>query len=318
VLYFLLNQALPLSGGLFFRKALTAPKGLKKPKNCIFGRKTLHLPAFMMKRIYPILMALFLLTGCSKFTKIQKSNDYAYKLQEANNYFAAQSWDHARELYEECYGVFKGQKEFESLYFNLSYCYYNQTDYLSAENFFKGYVETFPNSTRAEEADFMRCFCYYKQSPKVDLDQTATTKAMANFQSFINTHPGSSRIKEASDIIDKCRLKLEEKAFRSADLYYGMGSYKAAAVAFGNLLNDFGDSPKADSYKLMMVKSYFMYADNSVEEKQIERFEQVLNECSDFSDRFPESKLLEEIEKYKKISQENIKNIKNEQNKKAA
>ena len=49
-------------------------------------------------------------------------------------------------------------------------------DYANAENLFKTFVETFPNSGKAEEADFMRAYCFYKQSPKAELDQTNTTK----------------------------------------------------------------------------------------------------------------------------------------------
>ena len=45
--------------------------------------------------------------------------------------------------------------------------------------------------------DYMRAYCYYKQSPKGELDQTNTIKAMGMMQTFINTHPGSARNKEA-------------------------------------------------------------------------------------------------------------------------
>lgn len=272
----------------------------------------------MIRTIFLFLLTSIVALGCSKFSKVQKSTDFAYKLRSANEYFAKADWDKARELYEECYGVYKGTKEFEDLYFNLSYCYYNEKDYLSAENFFKGYVETFPNSPRAEECDFMRCFCYFKQSPKVELDQSATQKAIGNFQTFINTHPGSPRIKEATDIIDKCRGKLEAKAFQAAELYFNLGQYKSAATSFSNILDDFGDSPRADEYKLMVVKSNYLYALNSIEEKQPERYEKVLNDCNDFTDRFPDSKLKDEVDKIKKQVNDNLKILNNEQNKKAA
>jgi outer membrane protein assembly factor BamD len=67
----------------------------------------------------------------------------------------------------------------------------------------------------------------------------------------------------------------------------------------------------------MVIKSYYLYANNSVEEKQPERFDKVLAECSEFMDRFPESKLVKTVEFYKTQSLNNI-NTKNEQIKKAA
>jgi outer membrane protein assembly factor BamD len=56
----------------------------------------------------------------------------------------------------------------------------------------------------------------------------------------------------------------------------------------------------------------------SILEKQEERFEKVLNECADFKERFRESKFIQEVERYKTLSNNFIKNQKNEQVKKAA
>jgi outer membrane protein assembly factor BamD len=138
------------------------------------------------------------------------------------------------------------------------------------------------------------------------------------FQTFINTHPGSARIKEASDIIDKARIKLEAKEFKNAELYFNLGQFKAAAIAFTSLMNNFPDSEKSDEYKLLVIKSYYEYALMSVEEKKNERFEQVVTECNDFIDRFPDSKLKNEAEKYLTQSQNNLKSLQNEQTKTAA
>ena len=51
--------------------------------------------------------------------------------------------------------------------------------------------------------------------------------------------------------------------------------------------------------------------------KQKERFEKVITECADFSDRYADSKHLEEVAKLKLQSTNYIKNQKNEQAKKA-
>jgi len=89
-------------------------------------------------------------------------------------------------------------------------------------------------------------------------------------------------------------------------------------VAFTALMNDYPESDKGDEYKLMIIKSYFRYAEMSVEEKKTERFEQVVTECNDFVDRFPESKLRKEAENFLHQSQTNIKNLNNEQVKTSA
>jgi outer membrane protein assembly factor BamD len=81
-------------------------------------------------------------------------------------------------------------------------------------------------------------------------------------------------------------------------------------------MNEFPDSEKSDQYKILVIKSYFQFAEMSVDTKKEERFEKVLAECNDFIDRFPESKYLKDAEKYLNLSTNNIKTLKNEQVKK--
>lgn len=228
-----------------------------------------------------------------------KSSDNEYKYKMAEQYYAQKKYGQAQVLFEDLFPVYKGTARFEDLYYKYAYCSYYLKDYASAENLFKTFVETFPNSPKAEEGDYMRAFSFYKQSPKAELDQTNTIKAMGQMQAFINTHPGSSRIKEATDIIDQSRAKLEVKDAKNARLYYDLGYFKAAAIAYATLLDNFPDTQRGDEYKYMVVKSYYEYAGLSVEEKQAERFDKVVSESIDFSDRFPESKFTKAVETYK-------------------
>jgi outer membrane protein assembly factor BamD len=256
----------------------------------------------------------FLLLSCSKYSKVEKSKDVEYKLAKADEYYAKKKYRFAQQLYESLFPVYKGTQKFEDLYYKYAYCFYNQGMYSDAENLFKGYLEVFPTSSRAEEVDYMRAYCYYKRSPKIELEQVNTVKSMNMMQTFINTHPGSSKNVEASDIIDKSRAKLEQKEYRSAHLYYNLEKYRAAAVTFSNLLNSYPESSKGEEYKFMVIKSYYKFAKLSYIDKQIERFEKVIIEYEDFADRYPESKYLKDVEEYNNLSKIQIKEIQNEQN----
>ncbi len=266
-------------------------------------------------RIAFILSFVILLGSCHGINKILKSKDAGYKLRMAEKFYVQKKYNFAYQLFEDVVPYYKTGKEFEDIYYKMAYSTYYQRDYLNAENFFKTYLELFPNSARAEEMDYMRAYCYFKQSPKPQLDQTNTIKAIGMMQSFINSHPGSARIKDANEIIDICNHKLETKDYKSAQLYYDLGQFRAAAVAFGEVLNNYPESDNADQYKLMAIKSYYRFAELSVEDKKEERFDKVINECNDFSDRFPNSKFSKDVEHYLNLSQTNIKNLSNEQTK---
>lgn len=287
----------------------------------------------MRLSLFVLVLAAVLFSSCShipffgkgkkdRFSKVMKSNDYDYKLRMAEKYYIKKDYNHAQQLYDDLFKVMKGSDHYEDIWYKYAYCAYYLKDYLNAENLFKGFVEAFPNSPKSEEMEYMRAFTFYKQSPKVELDQTNTTKAMGFMQAFISTHQGSERVKDATEIIDKCRAKLEMKEFLNAKLYYDLGIYpKAAALVFNNLMNSYPDSEKSDEYKLYVIKSNYQYATLSIEEKKEMRYEQVITDCNDFMDRFPESKLKKEVQGFIDLANNHIKNIKalkNEQVKKAS
>jgi outer membrane protein assembly factor BamD len=246
---------------------------------------------------------------------VLKSKDNKYKLSMADKYYAQKKYHIAQQLYEQLYPVYKGTDKFEQIYYRDAYCFYYLEEYKDAESFFKGFLDVFPNSSKAEEVSFMYALCYYKASPKLELDQTNTVKSIGLMQTFINAHPGSQRIDSANTIIDLCRGKLETKESGAADLYYKIGQYRAAALSYSNLMNDYPGSVNGEEYKLKEVKSYYKFAQLSIPEKQEERYEKVITEFRDFADRYPDSKLLKEAENYSNLSQNNIKAIENEQTK---
>jgi outer membrane protein assembly factor BamD len=262
-------------------------------------------------------------TSSMGFNKILKSTDYTLKLKAAEKYYLEKDYNHAQILFDDLYRVMKGSEHFEDIWYKYAYCAYYLKDYINAENLFKGFVEAFPNSPKADEMDYMRAYCFYKQSPKFQLDQTNTTKAMGFMQAFIAQHPNSDKVKEATDIIEKCRAKLEEKDFENAKLYFNLretnAAYlKAASLTFNTLMNTYPDSRFSDEYKLYIIKSDYLYAIQSLEYKKKARLELVITDCNDFNDRFPDSKLKKEVQDYLDLTNTTINKINNEQTKKAS
>jgi outer membrane protein assembly factor BamD len=243
--------------------------------------------------------------------KILKSNDAAYKLKMADGFYARKKYNKAMQLYEDIIPYYKTQPEFQDLYYRYAYSAYNQRDYMNAENLFKTFLESFPNSTRAEEIEFMRAYCFYKQAPKPELDPTNTYKAIGAFQTFINSRPESVRNAEANRLIDELRKRLEIKDFKNAKLYYDRSEFRAAGVTFNSLLENFPESNRADEFKLWVIRSYSKYAEMSIAEKKEERYRQVISECDDFIDRFPESPLREDVNRFINLSNTEIQKFSN-------
>ncbi len=270
-----------------------------------------------MKIILSSFLIILFYTSCGTFGKVLKSNDIDYKYGKAVSYFKAGKYSYVIQIFgPEFFPLLKGTKEFEEAFYMFAYSHYYEKDYFNAENLFRQFSETFTTSSRAVEMEYMRAYTFYKQSPKVELEQTNTIKTIGMMNSFVGKHPESDKAKEAQTIIDICQAKLEAKDYKAAELYYNMGQFKSASVAFTNMLTTFPESNTSDTYKYMAIKSYYQYAVKSVDERKEERFEQVINDCNDFIDKYAESKLNKEVEKLSQNSSNNIKNIKNEQIKK--
>ncbi len=258
-------------------------------------------------------LALTTLASCGGFEQVMKSKDYDLKLRKANEYFDKKQWSKSNQLLEEAIKVFKGTKQFEELYYKYAMTFYNMKDWPSASLYLKGFVDVFPNSKNAEECDYLYAMCLYKMSPKFELDQTNTYKAVGALQAFMNMHPNSVKIAEANKLIDNCRIKLEEKEASAARLYFNIEQFKAASIAYTEVIRKFPESPIADYYKYMIIRSQFRYAEKSVKDKQEERFAAVTDSYQDLLRSFPNSKYVKDAEKYFTLTQNSIKQLRNEQ-----
>ena len=51
----------------------------------------------------------------TSFSKIMKSTDYDYKLKMAEKYYLNKDYNHAQQLFEELFRVFKGSEHYEDI-----------------------------------------------------------------------------------------------------------------------------------------------------------------------------------------------------------
>ena len=259
-----------------------------------------------------VCLGLFALSSCGGFEKIRKSSDVNMKLTKANEYYEKKEWVHANELYGDLKGVMKNTRNYEGLYYKYAYTYFYMKDYLESSYYFKNFVEYFPNSKYAEECEFMNGVSLFKYSPKYSLDQTNTIKAQEALQSYINTHPKSPRVAEANNYVDQCRNKLETKDADAAKLYFNIGQFKAASIAYKSVLRNYPESSNSDYYQFMIVKAAFKYAELSIVEKQEERYANTISAYHELADTYPHSKYLGDAEKIYTLADNNIKKIRNE------
>ena len=253
-----------------------------------------------------LLCWLVVFSSCSKFNRIQKSSDMNLKYNAAIKYYENKKYYQALQLLEELIVVFKGTDKAENAYYYYCLSYFYTGDYTSAAYHFNNFAQTFPTSARAEEASFYNAYCYYLDSSPSSLDQQSTYDALKQFQLFVNRYPTSTRVAECNKLMDELRLKLEDKAYDIAKLYYKMEDYKSAIVALGNVVKDFPASKYREECLFLTLKSAYLYAGNSIEAKKSERYQGAIEQYTKLVEAFPTTQYLKEADKIKAQSQEKL------------
>lgn len=236
------------------------------------------------------------LAACkSEFERARTSNDPEQIYKKAMAYYEEKEYDKAQALFELALPSYRGKQEAEDLYYKYAYTFYNQEQYVLAEQYFKNFSNTFGASPKKEEADFMSAYSSYQLSPNFRLEQSYSNKAIESLQNFINTYPASPRVAESNKLIDELRKKQEQKLFEEAKLYFDLKYYQAAVQTFENLLKEFAETGKAEEVRYYIVKSSYLWARNSITDKQKERFEDTKTRATDYLRKYKKGSFAVEV-----------------------
>ena len=257
------------------------------------------------------IITLVLVSSCSNYQKLVKSGTPTEKLEAAKKYYAKKDFIRAQPLLEELLGLYFGKPEREEIYYLYAYSYFGNGEFLLAGYHFNNFAQTYALSPKREETVYMSSVCKYKKSMPFELDQSQTKGAINSLQAFINQYPNSQYVADCNDKIDQLRSRVLEKIYRNAKLYHSLGYYKSAMVACSNAVEDYPDMINRSELGFLVVDASYLYAMNSVEKKQEERFKSTLEKIIEFNKEFGlDSKYAKEISKVKKNTETELSKLK--------
>ena len=251
---------------------------------------------FIMKfRLYIIALSLLLFCSCSEYNKLLKSTDYELKKTKALEFYAQKKYAKTTELLRQILPRYRGSEEAEELNWINAQSYYGMKDYMMAGSQFKIFIDQFPFGKHAEDAHYYAAYCDYLLSPRPALDQEYTRNAIEGFYLFVTKYGYSPRTEECKEYIVELENKLVEKNYKSARMYYDMKEYKAAVVAIENSLKVFADSKHREEMMFLKLNSLYLYAVNSMPDKQKTRYQDTLDDYYSFIEEYPDSKYLRDV-----------------------
>ena len=240
-------------------------------------------------------MILVLGTSSCKFQKLLKSTDNELKYTRAKEYYNNRDYARAMELFDQLIPIYRGTDRGEEINYLYAYCNYYLKDYIMAGHYFRRFTESFPLSEYTRECAYMSAYCYYFDAPKSTLDQETTRRAINEFELYLSRYPQSDKTDECNRLMDELRLRLDKKSYDNAMLYYDLGQFKAAVVAFRSCLKEFPDSKFREDILYYIIKSDYLYAINSIYTKTKERLGDTMKDYKTFNRAYPKSKYSREL-----------------------
>ena len=256
--------------------------------------------------IYMLLSAL-LLSSCGEYQRVLKSTDPDYHLEFAKRAFEEKKYTQAATALEPVVTVFKGTEKAEDALYLLALSNYENKDYETSGTWFKTYYNRFPKGKYTELARYFCGYGYYLDSPDPQLDQTGTLLAIQELQSFLDYFPRSDKVSLAQNAIFELQDKLTLKQLENAQLYYNLGTYRgnnyeSAIIVARNAIKDYPYSKYKEDLELIILKSRYQEARESVDERKADRFREVIDEYYSFINNYPDSPHREEAENIFKIA----------------
>ena len=265
-----------------------------------------------MKKILPILILSILFGSCTEYSKVVKSKDVDYKFEYAKKAYDQRKYLQAATVLNDIITPLRGGPKGEEALFLLGMSYYENKDYLNSAVYFKTYYNRYPKGKYAELARFYSGYGFYLSSPDPQLDQSNTVKAIEELQGFIDFFPRSDKVNIAQNAIFEMQDKLTLKELQNAQLYYNLGNflgnnYQSAIITAENALRTYPYSKYREDFEMLILKSKFQEANQSVAEKKEERFRGVIDEYYSFINNYPNSKNTKEAENIYKIARRHVK-----------
>ena len=264
----------------------------------------------MKKYVISLSILMMLLTGCaSEFNRVYKTTDNDYKYEFAKECFARGKFTQAITLLQELVTIQKGTDNAQECLYMLAMAEYCDRDYESASETFKKYYKTYPKGIYAEQAAFYIGQSLYQSTPEPRLDQTSTVNAISAYQDFLDFFPESQLKEKATSRMFELTDKLVFKEYLSAKLYFNLGdyfgncleggsNYEACIVTSENALKTYPFTSMREKFAVLIMKSKYELARQSVEDKKVDRYRDAEDECYGFINEYPESEERKTAEKY--------------------
>lgn len=237
--------------------------------------------------LFFILLVLLFVFSCSKVVKQEIPYNPESYITRADKLISDKDYEEARKLLFEVKNRDQSRKYAPIAQLKIADSYIRDGDYDAGIEEYRKFIEHYPDSQYAVDAQYQIAMAYFNQIEAPDRGAGVAQKALKEFQRLKEQYPRNP-YREVVDIrIEKSINVIADYEFIVGHFYFKKESYKAALGRFENLLKRFPDYKKADETLYYIGLSYKGLKDS---EKAKAVFRELI-------DRYPKSPLSEKAKK---------------------
>lgn len=258
-----------------------------------------------LKHLLFLSLLVSVMAACSSKSLIRPGDTIEVAYAKAMDQYERERYGDAARAFETVLSIARGTEYASNAQFYLAESYFNNREYLIAATEYRRHYTNYPRVENRLESEFKEALSYYRITPRYNLDQTNGRQALELFDLFISRYPNSGYVREAESYIDDLRHRQARKMYGAADLYMRVRQYNAAAIYYGLVLDRYPETVWAERALVNQINAYIIYADNSITERQAERYQKAIDSYQRYIQVFPRGENRSKAEEYYDVARVN-------------
>lgn len=246
-----------------------------------------------VRSIIPLFALTILLAACSGSMEVETTSAaqrFALGMEE----YEDENYLEALQHFEIIRLQYPASAVADSARYFTGMCRYHREEFLLATYEFNQLIQGANTPGLGADAYHMFSQCYYEMSPKVQLDQTSTQRAIDALQTFVELYPEHPAAAGTEKQVLELVNKLAEKEYDTGILYEKMENRRAALIYFSTVVDRyyntyFVDDALAGKIRMLMGLKRYDEAESGIEE---------------FVAKYTDSPWLDDIESYREDLQD--------------
>jgi outer membrane protein assembly factor BamD len=181
-------------------------------------------------------LAAFAAASCGGPYTPKKLNLATDKIALADRLFEKGSYAKAAGEYKDFLATFAGDERSDYAQYRLAESYRCEKEYALAEVEYRILINDYGYSDWVDDAFYLEGLCAFRQTPRVERDQTKSYLALDRLNRFLQMFPSSPRVPEARSLLREIHDKLAHKDYTAAMLYFSRKRYDASLVYLGKII----------------------------------------------------------------------------------